>query len=128
VAGPYLLRFAQDSVWREDHKREASGSQVDRIVALAMANKPSVDFCGYWQRVRVSLLRELPASSGGRVVSIWAVLLIWFTLSPLFGLIFVAFFRIVPRQPRGPNHPYRAACLSGEIKSGSVGASFQHTP
>jgi len=52
VAGPYLLRFAQESAWREDHKREANGSQVDRIVALAMANKPSVDFCGYWQRGR----------------------------------------------------------------------------
>ena len=50
VAGPYLLRFAQEAAWREDHKREANGSQVDRIVALAMGNKPSVDFCGYWQR------------------------------------------------------------------------------
>lgn len=52
VAGPYLLRFAQEAAWREDHKREANGVQVDRIVALAMANKPSVDFCGYWQRGR----------------------------------------------------------------------------
>jgi hypothetical protein len=52
VAGPYLLRFAQEAAWREDHKREANGVQVDRIVALAMANKPSVDFCGYWQRSR----------------------------------------------------------------------------
>jgi transposase-like protein len=50
LAGPYLVRFAQEAAWREDHKREANGSQVDRIVALAMANKPSVDFCGYWQR------------------------------------------------------------------------------
>jgi transposase-like protein len=50
VAGPYLLRFAQEAAWREDHKREPNGSQVDRIVALAMANKPSVDFSGYWQR------------------------------------------------------------------------------
>jgi transposase-like protein len=54
VAGPYLLRFAQEAAWREDHKREANGSQVDRIVALAMANKPSVDFCGYWQRSRTT--------------------------------------------------------------------------
>jgi len=52
IAGPYLLRFAQEAAWREDHKREPNGSQVDRIVALAMANKPSVDFCGYWQRAR----------------------------------------------------------------------------
>src|SRR3984957_10258714 len=54
VAGPYLLRFAQEAAWREDHKREANGAQVDRIVALAMANKPSVDFCGYWQRSRTA--------------------------------------------------------------------------
>ncbi|HTT84734.1 MAG TPA: IS1595 family transposase [Rhizomicrobium sp.] len=50
VAGPYLLRFAQEAAWREDHRREANGSQVDRIARLAMQNKPSVDFCGYWQR------------------------------------------------------------------------------
>jgi transposase-like protein len=50
VAGPYLIRFAQEASWREDHRREANGQQVDRVVALAMANRPSVDFCGYWQR------------------------------------------------------------------------------
>jgi transposase-like protein len=50
VAGPYLLRFAQEAAFREDHRREANGTQVDRVVALALANKPSVDFCGYWQR------------------------------------------------------------------------------
>jgi transposase-like protein len=53
LAGPYLLRFAQEAAWREDHRREPNGAQVDRIVALAMRNKPSVDFCGYWQRGRV---------------------------------------------------------------------------
>jgi ISXO2-like transposase domain len=53
VAGPYLIRFAQEAAWREDHRREPNGSQVDRIVALAMRNKPSVDFCGYWQRGRM---------------------------------------------------------------------------
>jgi transposase-like protein len=50
LAGPYLLRFAQEAAWREDHRRDPNGRQVDRIVALAMASKPSVDFCGYWQR------------------------------------------------------------------------------
>ncbi len=44
------FRFAQESAWREDHRKEPNGSQVDRLVALAMHNKPSVDFCGYWQR------------------------------------------------------------------------------
>jgi transposase-like protein len=50
VAGPYLLRFAQESAWREDHRRDPNGFQVDRVAMLAMRNKPSVDFCGYWQR------------------------------------------------------------------------------
>jgi len=50
LAGPYLIRFAQEASWREDHRRDPNGVQVDRIVALAMRNKPSVDFCGYWQR------------------------------------------------------------------------------
>ncbi len=49
LAGPYLIRFAQESAWREDHRKDPNG-QVDRVVALAMKNKPSVDFCGYWQR------------------------------------------------------------------------------
>jgi transposase-like protein len=55
VAGPYLLRFAQESAWREDHRRDSNGFQVDRVAGLAMYNKPSVDFCGYWQRSRATL-------------------------------------------------------------------------
>jgi hypothetical protein len=39
-------------VWHEDHRHDPNGAQVDRIIALAMRNKPSVDFCGYWQRGR----------------------------------------------------------------------------
>jgi transposase-like protein len=50
IAGLYLIRFAQEIAWREDHRRDSNGSQVDRVVALVMKNKPSVDFCGYWQR------------------------------------------------------------------------------
>lgn len=46
LAGPYLIRFAQKASWREDQRREANGEQVDRLVALAMTNRPSVDFCG----------------------------------------------------------------------------------
>src|SRR6202030_916730 len=54
LAGPYLIRFAQEASWREDHRKEPNGVQVDRVVALAMHNKPSVDFCGYWQRGRAA--------------------------------------------------------------------------
>ena len=50
VAGTYLLRYAQESSWREDHRRMSNGEQVFRVTALAMKAKPSVDFGGYWQR------------------------------------------------------------------------------
>jgi hypothetical protein len=50
VAGPYLLRFAQEASWREDHRRLSNGEQVNRIAGLPMASKQSVDFTGYWQR------------------------------------------------------------------------------
>jgi transposase-like protein len=50
VAGPYLLRFAQEASWREDNRRLSNGEQVNRVAGLAMASRPSVDFCGYWQR------------------------------------------------------------------------------
>src|ERR1035441_8849801 len=50
VAGNYLVRYAQESAWREDHRRGDNGRQVQGVMGLAMASGPSVDFCGYWQR------------------------------------------------------------------------------
>jgi transposase-like protein len=50
VAGAYLLRYAQESAWREDNRRVSNGEQVQRIAQLALTRKPSVDFSGYWQR------------------------------------------------------------------------------
>jgi hypothetical protein len=50
VAGQYLLRYAQEASWREDHRRVSNGEQFQRITGLAMKRKPSVDFTGYWQR------------------------------------------------------------------------------
>jgi transposase-like protein len=50
VAGPYLLRYAQEAGWREDKRRNSNGNQVERIAGLAMKRKQSVDFCGYWQK------------------------------------------------------------------------------
>jgi transposase-like protein len=50
VAGPYLLRYAQEASWREDNRRSSNGDQVSRVADLAMQSKPSVDFSGYWQR------------------------------------------------------------------------------
>jgi transposase-like protein len=50
IAGVYLLRYAQEASWREDNRRSSNGEQVNRVAGLALANKPSVDFTGYWQR------------------------------------------------------------------------------
>jgi hypothetical protein len=50
VAGQYLIRYAQEMAWREDRRRMSNGEQVNAIVGLALTNKKSVDFNGYWQR------------------------------------------------------------------------------
>ena len=50
IAGPYLLRYAQESSWREDNRRVANGRQAHRIAGLALHTRQSVDFTGYWQR------------------------------------------------------------------------------
>ena len=50
ISGAYLLRYAQEASWREDHRRMANGDQVHSIAGLAMGKKTSVDFVGYWQR------------------------------------------------------------------------------
>lgn len=50
IAGAYLARYAQEAAWREDRRRDPNGAQVRRVVGLALAAPPSVDFCGYWQR------------------------------------------------------------------------------
>jgi len=50
IAGPYLLRYAQEAAWREDLRRVSNGEQAHGVVGLAMRLTPSVDFCGYWQR------------------------------------------------------------------------------
>jgi transposase-like protein len=50
IAGAYLLRYAQESSWREDNRRVSNGDQVRRIASLAMKRSRSVDFTGYWQR------------------------------------------------------------------------------
>ena len=50
ISGPYLIRYAQEAAFREDGRRVANGEQVTRVAELAMMNKPSVDFAGYWQR------------------------------------------------------------------------------
>ena len=48
IAGQYLLRYAQEATWREDTRRQSNGEQMNRLAGLAMKQKPSVDFSGYW--------------------------------------------------------------------------------
>ena len=55
IAGPYLLRYAQAAAWKEDNRRTSNGQQVMRVVDLALSIKPSVDFCGYWQRHKIEV-------------------------------------------------------------------------
>jgi transposase-like protein len=50
IAGAYLVRYAQEAAWREDHRRVDNGRQVQGVMGLAMTCKPSVDWSGYWQR------------------------------------------------------------------------------
>jgi transposase-like protein len=50
IAGAYLLRYAQESSWREDNRKVSNGDQANRIAGLALKRGKSVDFTGYWQR------------------------------------------------------------------------------
>ncbi len=50
VSGPYLLRYAVESAWREDARRTDNGAQVRRVTELALHRGPSIDFAGYYQR------------------------------------------------------------------------------
>ncbi len=52
IAGVYLARYAQESAFKESYRRVDNGGQVRRVVGLALAARPSVDFCGYWQRAK----------------------------------------------------------------------------
>jgi hypothetical protein len=49
-----LRRDAQEAAWREDLRRVSNGDQVFGVARLAMRCRPSVDFCGYWQRAQAA--------------------------------------------------------------------------
>jgi transposase-like protein len=50
LAGVYLKRYAQEMAWKETHRGDPNGEQFTILGHLAAACRPSVDFCGYWQR------------------------------------------------------------------------------
>lgn len=53
IAG-YLLRYAQESSSRKDHRRMSNGDHIYRIAELAMRKKVSPDFAGFWRRAASS--------------------------------------------------------------------------
>jgi transposase-like protein len=52
ISGGYLIRYAREAAWKEDHRRDSNGQQVRAVIVLVTCNGLSVDFCGYWQRSR----------------------------------------------------------------------------
>jgi transposase-like protein len=46
----YLSAYASEMAWREDHRREANGSQFVQIVQSAAHHPVSRQWKGYWQR------------------------------------------------------------------------------
>ncbi len=54
LSDAYLDRYARETAFREDHRRASNGEQFNAVVGLVTRNRPSVDFCGYWQRARAA--------------------------------------------------------------------------
>lgn len=55
IAGPYLIRYAQEMSWREDNRKRSNGALVRMVAGNAMRAKPSVDWSGYWQRRKLGM-------------------------------------------------------------------------
>ena len=49
IAGPYLARYANDGVWRENNRRLDDRRRVHKTLSAALRTKPSRLFAGYWQ-------------------------------------------------------------------------------
>lgn len=50
IAGKYLSAYAAEMAYREDYCRIDNGTVVNDIALRAFHKKPSVNFCGYWQK------------------------------------------------------------------------------
>ena len=46
----YLVRYAQESSWREDNRRVSNGDPVSRVASLAMKRGQVRGLHRYWQR------------------------------------------------------------------------------
>ena len=45
ITGKYLIQYAQESAWREDHRKAVHKTQVRAAAMLAMAAPVSVHWC-----------------------------------------------------------------------------------
>ncbi len=52
IAGAYLVRYAQESAWREGHRRVANGVQVRAVATLATGFRCRWTGAGTGQRAR----------------------------------------------------------------------------
>jgi transposase-like protein len=50
IAGPHLGRYAGEMAWRDDMRRDATGTQFNACGRLALGHPPSRAWAGYWQR------------------------------------------------------------------------------
>ena len=50
ISGKYLIAYAREMAWKEDHRRVANGDQHRMTTAAALAHPVSKNWCGYWQR------------------------------------------------------------------------------
>lgn len=52
ISGPYLLRYATEAAFREDHRRLSVWDITLLILRLALTTGSDPEFRGYWQRAR----------------------------------------------------------------------------
>ena len=52
IAGPHLGQYAGEMAWREDMRRNATGTQFNACGRLALSHPSSRVWAGYWQRHR----------------------------------------------------------------------------
>jgi transposase-like protein len=50
ISGKYLLSYACEMAWKEDHRRVDNGTQHKAVTGLALAHPVSRTWAGYWQR------------------------------------------------------------------------------
>ena len=65
IAGPYLLRFAQEAAWREDNRRVSNGDQVRRVAGHAAASRQVSGF----QRVLAAAYHQQNVATFARALT-----------------------------------------------------------